>query len=131
VLPSLSHHAPIVLTFVQVASGAALLLLLSVALERRRVASWTPRAVGAVTYLAVFGTAIPYLSLFWLLPRVPVAAIGAIPLLDTTFAVCLGTFILREPIGSTLLIGGAMVLCGAALANFSGAARLETLPESG
>ena len=127
----LSHQEPVVLTFVQVASGAVLLVVLSAALEHGRAAVWTPRAFGAVAYLAVFGTAIPYLALFWLLPRIPVAAIGAIPLLDTTFAVCLATFILGEPVGSALLLGGALVLCGAALANFAGAARLETLPESG
>jgi drug/metabolite transporter (DMT)-like permease len=127
----LSDQAPVVLTFVQVASGAVLLLVLSVALEHGRTAVWTPRAWGAVAYLAVFGTAIPYLALFWLLPRIPVTAIGAIPLLDTTFAVCLATFVLGEPVGPSLLAGGALVLCGAALANFAGAARLETLPESG
>jgi drug/metabolite transporter (DMT)-like permease len=126
----LTHHAPIVLTFVQIAAGAVLLLVLSVVLEHDRIALWTPRALGAVTYLAVFGTAIPYLALFWLLPRIPVAAIGAIPLLDTTFAVCLGTLVLREPVGSSLLVGGALVLCGAALANFAGPAALET-PQSG
>jgi drug/metabolite transporter (DMT)-like permease len=127
----LSDQPPVVLTFVQIASGAVLLLVLSLTLEHGRAAVWTPRAWGAVTYLAVFGTAIPYLALFWLLPRIPVAAIGAIPLLDTTFAVCLATFVLGEPVGSTLLLGGALVLSGAALANFAGAARIETLPESG
>ena len=127
----LAHHVPVVLTFVQIAAGAMLLLVLAALLERGRVATWTPRAFGAVTYLAVFGTAIPYLFLFWLLPRIPMAAIGAIPLLDTTFAVFLGTVVLREPLEPTLLVGGALVFAGAALANFAGAGRLETLPESG
>jgi drug/metabolite transporter (DMT)-like permease len=127
----LAHHVAVVLTFVQVASGAVLLIVLAALLEHGRSAVWTPRACGAVAYLAVFGTAIPYLFLFWLLPRIPVAAIGAIPLLDTTFAVFLGTAVLHEPLEATLLAGGALVLCGAALANFAGAGRLETLPESG
>ena len=127
----LSDQTPVVLTFVQIASGAVLLLILSAALEHGRATVWTPRAWGAVTYLAIFGTAIPYLALFWLLPRISVAAIGAIPLLDTTFAVFLATFVLGEPVGPTLLGGGTLVLCGAALANFAGAARLEALPESG
>ena len=100
-------------------------------MEGGRVAAWTPRACAAVAYLAVFGTALPYLFLFWLLPRIPVAAIGAIPLLDTTFAVFLAAVVLRERLEPTLLVGGALVLCGAALANFAGAGRLETLPESG
>jgi drug/metabolite transporter (DMT)-like permease len=127
----LAHHVAVVLTFVQVASGAVLLIVLAALLEHGRIAVWTPRACGAVAYLAVFGTAIPYLFLFWLLPRIPVAAIGAIPLLDTTFAVFLGTAVLHEPLEPTLLAGAALVLCGAALANFAGAGRLETLPESG
>jgi drug/metabolite transporter (DMT)-like permease len=127
----LAHHVPVVLTFVQIASGALLLILLASLLEHGRVAVWTPRASAAVAYLAVFGTAIPYLFLFWLLPRIPVAAIGAIPLLDTSFAVFLGTVVLREPLEPTLLAGGALVFAGAALANFAGASRLETLPESG
>jgi drug/metabolite transporter (DMT)-like permease len=127
----LAHHVPVVLTFVQIASGALLLILLAGLLEHGRVAVWTPRAAAAVAYLAVFGTAIPYLFLFWLLPRIPVAAIGAIPLLDTTFAVFLGTVVLREPLDTTLLVGGALVFAGGALANLAGAGRLETLPESG
>ncbi|HWE24198.1 MAG TPA: DMT family transporter [Myxococcales bacterium] len=127
----LAHHVPVVLTFVQIAAGALMLVALAALLEHGRTATWTPRAFGAVAYLAIFGTAIPYLFLFWLLPRIPVAAIGAIPLLDTTFAVFLGTVVLREPLEATLLAGGALVFSGAALANFAGAGRLETLPESG
>jgi drug/metabolite transporter (DMT)-like permease len=128
---ALTEIPPVVLTCMQVLAGSLLLALAAVALERGRPAIWSPRALGAVAYLAVFGTALPYLALFWLLSRVPVAAIGAIPLLDTTVAVTLGALVLHEPIGWNLLGGGALVLGGAALANFTGAARLETLPESG
>jgi drug/metabolite transporter (DMT)-like permease len=128
---ALTQVPPVVLTCIQVLAGSVLLALVAVALERDRTPVWSPRALGAVAYLAVFGTALPYLALFWLLGRIPVSAIGAIPLLDTTIAVTLGALVLHEPIGWNLVGGGAMVLAGAALANFSGAARLETLPESG
>ena len=119
---------PVVLTFSQVAAGAALLLLLAGTLEAGHAAAWTPRAGAAIVYLAVFGTAVPYLLLFWLLPRIPVAAIGAIPLVDTTIAVCLGSFVLREPVGWHLLAGGSLVLVAAAIANGLGAALLESPP---
>jgi len=119
---------PVVLTFGQVAAGAALLLVLAGTLEAGRSAAWTPRAAAAIVYLAVFGTAVPYLLLFWLLPRIPVAAIGAIPLVDTTIAVCLGSLVLREPIGWHLLAGGCLVLIAAAIANGLGAALLESQP---
>ena len=127
----LSGTKAVVLTCVQVLSGSVLLGILALLLEQGRAPVWSARAALAVAYLAVFGTALPYLALFWLLPRVPMSAIGAIPLLDTTLAVTLGALVLREPIGWNLLGGGALVFAGVALANFAGATRLETAPESG
>lgn len=123
----LGGHRPIVITFVQVLAGALLLVALSGALERGKPASFTPVAVCAVVYLAVLGTAVTYLCLFWLIPRVPISAIGAIPLLDTTVAVTLGALVLGEKLGWPLLAGGALVLSGAALANQTPA---EPAPEA-
>src|SRR5262249_34085162 len=127
----LSGTKAVVLTCVQVLSGSVLLGILALLLEQGRAPVWSARAALAVAYLAVFGTALPYLALFWLLPRVSMSAIGAIPLLDTTLAVPPGALGRREPIGWTLLGGGALVFAGVALANFAGATRLETAPESG
>ena len=53
-----------------------------------------------------------------MLPRLSVAALGAIPLLDTTVAVSLGALVLREPVGWPLVGGGALVLTGSLLAGF-------------
>jgi drug/metabolite transporter (DMT)-like permease len=108
---------PVVVTFGQVFSGALFLVVLASALETGRAASFTPRAAIAVAYLAVFGTVVTYLLFFWLFPRVPMSAIGAIPLLDTSIAVTLGVIVLRERAGWPLLVGGALVLSAAALAN--------------
>jgi len=124
----LGGHRAIVITFVQVLAGAVLLLALSGALERGKAVSFTPAAVSAIVYLAVLGTAVTYLCLFWLIPRVPMSAIGAIPLLDTTVAVILGAVVLGETLGWPLLAGGALVLSGAALAN---QAPSEPVPEAG
>jgi drug/metabolite transporter (DMT)-like permease len=123
----LGRHRPLVITFVQVLAGSLLLLLLSAALERDKPASFTLAAVSAIVYLAVLGTAVTYLCLFWLIPRVPMSAIGAIPLLDTTVAVTLGALVLGETLGWSLLAGGALVLSGAALAN---QAPTEPAPEA-
>jgi len=123
----LGGHRPLVITFVQVLAGSLLLLLLSAALERDKPASFTPASVAAIVYLAVLGTAVTYLCLFWLIPRVPMSAIGAIPLLDTTVAVTLGALVLGEALGWSLLAGGALVLSGAALAN---QAPTEPAPEA-
>jgi drug/metabolite transporter (DMT)-like permease len=123
----LGAYPPIVIAFVQVLAGALLLVALSALLERGQPASFTPRALFVLAYLAVLGTAVTYLFLFWLIPRVPMSAIGAIPLLDTTVAVILGAVVLREEVGWPFLAGGALVLSGAALANQTTA---EPAPES-
>lgn len=125
----LHAHAPLVMTFVQVFTGALVLVALSAALERGRPVAFTAPAVAALVYLAVFGTAVTYLCLFWLIPRVPMSAIGAIPLLDTTVAIVLGAVILHERVGWPLLAGGALVMAGTALA--SGAQAAHSTPPQG
>jgi len=64
------------------------------------------------------------------LPRIPVAAIGAIPLVHTTLAAFLGSVVLGARLGWHLPAGGALVLIAAAIANGVGGARLETQPST-
>jgi drug/metabolite transporter (DMT)-like permease len=112
-LPSVS---PLAMTAGQSAVGALALGAASLLLEAGLPGTFTPRAMVALLYLAAFGTGLTYVGLYWLIPRVPLAAIGAIPLLDTTVAVFLGAALLGEPLGWHLAAGGAMVLAAAALA---------------
>ncbi len=108
--------SPLALTAGQTVVGAASLLAAAALLERGAPVAFTPSAWGALLYLAIFGTAVTYVGLYWLVPRVPIAAIGAIPLLDTTVAVALGAAVLREPLDRWLAAGGGLVLVAAALA---------------
>ena len=84
-------------------------------LERGAAARWTPSALGALAYLAVFGTALSFAGLFWLIPKVPVAVIGTIPLVDTFIAVILGSLILGERLSPRILAGGVLILAGVVL----------------
>jgi len=111
--------SPLALTAGQAAVGGVLLLVASLAAEVGRPVAFTPSAAGAVLYLAVFGSGLTYLGLYWLLPRIPIAALGVIPLLDTTVAVFLGAAVLAEPVGWSMAAGGTMVLAAAALASRS------------
>jgi drug/metabolite transporter (DMT)-like permease len=106
---------PFALVFGQTALAAVLLLSASALFERGRAVTWSPFALGAVVYLAVFGTVLTYAGLYWLAPRVSIVAIGTIPIVDTTVAVTLGALALREPIGWNLAFGGALVLGAVAL----------------
>ncbi|MFY2564372.1 DMT family transporter [Corallococcus terminator] len=113
----MSHVPAQVLVFGQTLSSAVPLLALSFLLESDSPGNWTPRALGAVFYLAVFGTAFTYLCLYWLLPRISLTALGAMALLDTLVAVVLGVAFLGEPFTLSLVVGGALILGGAAWAN--------------
>jgi drug/metabolite transporter (DMT)-like permease len=108
---------PLTLTAGQAAVGGVLLLAASLATEAGRPVAFTPPAIGALLYLAVFGSGLTYIGLYWLMPRIPIAALGVIPLIDTTVAVLLGAVVLGEPVGWLVAAGGSMVLLAAALAS--------------
>ena len=96
--------------------GSSVLLLAAAALERGAPARWTGSAAWATVYLAVMGTALPFVGLFWLIRRVPVSVIGTIPVVDTVIAVALGSIVLGESFSPRVLAGGALILMGVLLA---------------
>ena len=96
--------------------GAVFLSVLAALFERGASMRWTGSSVLALGYLAVFGTAMTFAGLFWLIPRVPVAVIGTIPLTDTVIAVLLGVTVLGESLSGRVVAGGALILLGVLLA---------------
>ena len=112
----LSDVSPLRNVWGQTLVGSSLLLAFAAAAERGPVFRWTPGSLGALFYLAIFGTALPFVGLFWLLPRVPVAVIGMIPVIDTVIAVVLGNLILGETFTPRVLAGAALILVAVLLA---------------
>jgi drug/metabolite transporter (DMT)-like permease len=100
----------------QTLAGSSLLLVGAAVFERGAPARWTAASVGAIAYLAVVGTAQPFVALFWLIRRVPVAVIGTIPVVDTMVALVLGGLVLGETLSPRILAGGALILTGVLLA---------------
>jgi drug/metabolite transporter (DMT)-like permease len=109
--------APVWNVWLQTLAGSVLILLLAVAFEPGAPMRWTPISVGALVYLALLGTALPFAGLFWLLSRVPVAVIGTIPVVDTVLAVVLGSVILGESFSLRLLAGAGLILLAVLLAS--------------
>ena len=101
--------------------GSAFLLALAFLFERGAPARWTPAAWASLAYLTVFGTALGFVGLFWLIKRVPVSIIGTIPLVDTLLAVVLGAIVLGETFPLRTLVGGALILVGVFLVTRGGA----------
>jgi drug/metabolite transporter (DMT)-like permease len=107
---------PVVNVWLQTLVGSVFLFLAAGILEKGAPARWTSSALAALAYLAIFGTALTFAGLFWLIPRVPVAVIGTIPLVDTLIAVLLGNLVLQERLSLRTLAGGVMILAGVAFA---------------
>jgi drug/metabolite transporter (DMT)-like permease len=128
---TLAGASPIMVTFFQVASGAAVILALALVFEPGAAVPLGLRPLAAVVYLAVFGTAVTYLCFFWLIGRIPMAAVGIIPLLDTTVAVLIGLAFLDEPLTRYVLFGGGLILTAAVLANRPAPGPEEAVSEAG
>lgn len=107
---------PIVNVWGETLVGAAFLLPLAAVIERGAPARWTPPAIGSLAYLAIFGTALTFAGLFWLIKRVQISVVSTIPLVDTLIAVLLGAVVLGERLPARALAGGALILVGVFLA---------------
>ncbi len=109
--------------------GSVFLLSLAFLFERDAPARWTPAAWASLAYLTVFGTALTFVGLFWLIKRVPVSIIGTIPLVDTLIAVVLGAIVLGETFPLRTLVGGALILVGVFLVTRGGRAEVMAAAE--
>ena len=73
---------------------------------------WTARAVFCLFYLAVPGSAIAFLLLYWLLPRRSVTSLQTISFITPPGAVLFGWLLGGESFSLWSLLGGALVLVG-------------------
>jgi len=91
-------------------SGALTLWLLHLLFERDLTWSYSPRSVGLIAYLAVFGSIVAYGGLLWLLPRIPIALVGFMTFVEALFSVILGRVVLDEHPEPSVLVGSGVVL---------------------
>jgi len=86
--------------------------------EHDRIASLTavpPVAWAAVFGIAIFGFALPYAIWYWLLMRHRVDELTPFLLLMPVFGVLVAAYQLHEPLPTTLLVGGAVIILGLAV----------------
>ena len=78
---------------------------------------FTTTSVGAVTYLAVFGSVITFGGYFWLLQRVRLITMSMIALITPVVAMFVGYIFLKEILAIDNYIGAALVLAGVLIVN--------------
>ena len=74
-------------------------------------------ALGAVVGLAVFGTALAYILLYWILAHLGATRTSMVTYLLPPFALLYGALLLGEPVTVAALIGLGLVVIGILLAN--------------
>ncbi len=105
--------APAMLAAWQMIFGTAPLLVLGFAVDGNPLRfHWTAMALFCLLYLAVIGSALTFLLLYWLLPRLTVAQLQSISLITPPGAVMLGWFLGGETFPASSLLGAGLVLAG-------------------
>jgi drug/metabolite transporter (DMT)-like permease len=105
--------APAMIAAWQMIFGAAPLLLIGFIVEGSPLRfHWSVVSISCLLYLAVIGSALTFLLLYWLLPRMTVARLQAISLITPPGAVVLGWTIGGETFSLWSLLGACLVLAG-------------------
>jgi drug/metabolite transporter (DMT)-like permease len=85
------------------------------------------RAIGAVFYLAAFGSIIGYSAYVYALDRLPVALVSIYPYINAVVAVSLGWLFYREAFGSREIISMAVIFAGVGLVKWQTVRRHKSL----
>ena len=114
---------PLSLSAVPMGLAALAMGFVALLTERNLPLSFNASSVGALLYLAVFGSAVSFSLWYWLLSHARATRVSLISYLNPVVAVGIGILFLREPITFRLLAGAALVVAGVALAVHSPTSR--------
>jgi drug/metabolite transporter (DMT)-like permease len=105
--------APSMIAAWQMIFGATPLLIVGFIVEGNPLQfHWTALSIFCLFYLAIIGSALTFLLLYWLLPRMTVARLQAISLITPPGAVVLGWAIGGETFSFWSLVGACFVVAG-------------------
>jgi drug/metabolite transporter (DMT)-like permease len=107
------HLAPSMIAAWQMIFGLVPLIVAGFLLEGNPLHfHWTPRALFCLFYLAIPGSALAFLLLYWLLPRMSVTNLQTISFITPPGAVGFGWLLGDESFSLWSLMGGAFILAG-------------------
>lgn len=112
-----AHLHPATLTFGNMVVGAIALTVVSLLVEDPSTAVVDVRAIVSVLYLAAFGTVVTFVTYYWLVKHMHPVVLAVSSFITPVIAVQLGAVVLGERLGSEVLAGASLVLCGVLAAN--------------
>ena len=108
---------PLMLAAMQMFTGGIVLLVLGFITGEGPHWQWTGRGVGAVLYLAAFGSCMSYTTYIWLIRHVTPDKLSTIAYVNPLVAVILGWISLGETLSWPQFVGMIVILSGVVLIN--------------
>ncbi len=109
---------PIVIACFQMIVGTIFLLLVGFSFEKLSDFKITSKSMGALIYLAFFGSILAFVTYFWLLKRIEATKLSLIAFVTPMLALILGALVKQEKITPNLLLGSFFVILGIVGLNF-------------
>jgi drug/metabolite transporter (DMT)-like permease len=102
---------PFVLVVYEMLVGGAALTIVGLALgETFDPSAYSGRSWAAWVYLVLFGSVVAFSAYVWLLQSAPVSLVATYAYVNPLVAVLLGWLIVAEPVTTSTLVGGAIVV---------------------
>jgi drug/metabolite transporter (DMT)-like permease len=114
---------------VQMLSGGIFLSIIGAFLGEFQRVHITPKGLGALLYLVVFGSIIGYSCYIYILQKWPAAKAGTYAYVNPPVAVLLGAIILDEVISMKIVLATIIILCGVILVQRSNIKVVSTAEE--
>jgi drug/metabolite transporter (DMT)-like permease len=123
---------PVSLTAMPMAMTVVIMGAVAALAERERTLVFDTTSVSALLYLSIFGSALTFSLLYWLLIHMSATGVSLMAYLIPVVAVFTGTVFLGERLTLRILAGSALVIAGVALAGQARRlARRPPLPPGG
>lgn len=116
----LTKEDPVVLNFIQMSLGVVFLLGLAMSLEDLEAFRWNATSIGAVLFLAVFGSAFAFVTLYHLLRTMAASRLSLIAFVTPVVAAILDWLVLGDLPTWATAVGAALVLGGIYIVNILG-----------
>ena len=107
-----SRSSPIVLIAVATGIGGLASLLVSAVTESQVPMIWSPRNIGIILYLALFGTVLAWVAYYYLLQHMTVVKLSFAGFIAPLIATFMGLIVLGEVLPPTVFLGGFLILSG-------------------
>lgn len=99
-------------------AGVFQIVLAFIFSENYNFGNWTPRSIGAMLYLAVFGSVITFFAFHYALTKISPIQVSILSYVNTIIAIFLGWLLLDEDITIQFVIAAVLIICGVFIINY-------------